>query len=132
MDLFECQCNSTKVLIEDTIVTSHTGLPFYMVIPAMGRFGSLQGKGSIYKTCTPFPFCYHKKMYPPPLHFTLPLKISLLQKSAIHVLSNSVYGSYTASLFAKLKILEIFLVFLCYMLLNLCSAIIIICCLLLF
>lgn len=34
LDLFECHCNSTKVLTEDTIFTSHTGLPFYMVVPA--------------------------------------------------------------------------------------------------
>ena len=82
------------------------GPPFYVVNPATRRSGSLQGKGSIYKTCTPFPFCHHKKCTPPPLlfHFTLLLKISLLQKSVIHVLSNSEYGSYTASLFAKLKI----------------------------
>ena len=91
-----------------------------------------RGKEVSIKLVPPSLFAITKKCTPPPLHFTLLLKISLLQKSAIHVLSNSVYGSYTASLFAKLKILEIFLVFLCYMLLNLCSAIIIICCLLLF
>ena len=47
-------------------------------------------------------------MYPPPPPFYTAFKNFSLTKSAIHVLSNSEYGSYTASLFAKLKILGIF------------------------
>ena len=91
-----------------------------------------RGKEVSKKLVPPSLLAVTKKCTPPPLHCTLLLKISLLQKSASHVFYNSEYVSYTASLFAKLKILEIFLVFLCYMLLNLCSAFIIICCLLLF
>ena len=46
--LFECQ--STKVLIRDTIFTSPTGdgPPFYVVIRATRRSCCLQGKGSIF------------------------------------------------------------------------------------
>ena len=40
-----------------------TGLPFDVVIPATRRSGSLLGKGSIYKTCTPFPFCHFYYLY---------------------------------------------------------------------
>ena len=90
-----------------------------------------RGKEVSIKLVPPSLFAITKKCTPPTPYYTA-FKNFSLTKSAIHVLSNSEYGSYTASLFAKLKILETFLVFLCYMLLNLCSAIIIICCLLLF